>query len=120
MAMASSVTGHVAQGCECGFGKHKEKFRPSRLAMVMLLMLFSSLESLPMRYPNCRSVLTPGATGNCLSMFLSSIMLVSILVTFLDATTSLEAMSISPHTHALGGDLWERFSKRPIIQTLSF
>ena len=78
----------------------------------MLLTTLFFLEALPMRYPNCRSVLTPGAIGNCLSMFLSSIMLVSILVTFLDATTSLEAMSISPRTYVLGEGLYEKFNKQ--------
>ena len=103
--MASLVTGYVAHACGCGFRKRREKSQPGRPTMVMLLVLLSSLEVLPIRYPNCRSVLTLGATGNYLRRFLSDITLVSTLVTFLDAITSLEGMLISSHTHALGGDL---------------
>jgi len=52
-------------------------------------------------------VLTPDANGHCLRKLLSGMTLVLTLVALLDATTFLQAMSISPHTHALGGDLWE-------------
>ena len=69
-------------------------FRPSWPVMVTLLVLLSSLEALLMRYPKCRSLLTPDAIENCLRKFLSDIMLVTAMVTFLVATISLEAMSI--------------------------
>jgi len=65
-----------------------------------------------MRYPICTSVLTPSATGNYLRKLLSSMTLVSTLVPILDATTSLEAMSISPRTYVLGEGLYEKFNKQ--------
>jgi hypothetical protein len=43
--------------------------------------------------------------GNRLREFLSGITLALTLVTPRGATPFLEAISISPHTHALGGDL---------------
>ncbi|PUZ60376.1 hypothetical protein GQ55_4G120000 [Panicum hallii var. hallii] len=56
----------------------------------------------------CRSMLMSGATGNCLRKSLSGIMPALIPVTPFGATFSLEAMSMYPHTHALGGDLREK------------
>jgi len=47
-------------------------------------------------------------------------MLVSTLVASLDATIFLKAMLLSPHTHALDGDLQEGFGKQQTIRTSIF
>lgn len=75
------------------------------------------LEALPMRHLCCESVLVVQET---ISGILSGIMLVSTLVTSLDATILLETMLISPHTYELGGDLREGFYEQQTIRTSSF